>query len=113
MVFDARRQLLRESGWDVRVGAVGLVLFFACMLALPASWFWFYAVPLAALWVRYTLVRCRRDEALLRADVTADGRTGAPGAYACDGGICISDGTHHVLVLRDQGDALLKLPHVR
>lgn len=106
------KQLEREGWWDVRVAACGLALFFGCMIVLPKSWFWFYFVPMAVFWIRYVLVRCRRDEDLLRADFAASGGLGAPGAYACDGGVCISDGAQHVLVLADKRDALLKLPDI-
>lgn len=107
------KQLDREAGWDVRVSAIGLALFFAFGLILPKSWFWFWFAPMAAFWFRYLWVRCRRDEALLRADLAASGRACAPGAYRSEAGICITDGTHHVLVARDQPQPLLQLPHVR
>jgi hypothetical protein len=109
-----QRQLEREEGWDVRVAAIGLALFFLFGLIFPRSWFWFWFAPMAAFWFRYLWVRCRRDEALLgaiAADIESSG--GAAGCYRSEAGICITDGTEHVLVLRDQRDALLQLQHVR
>jgi hypothetical protein len=82
------------------------------MLALPRSAFWFYCVPMAAFWIRYILVRDRRDEALLRAELAATGGSSAAGCYRSEAGICISDGTHHVLVAREKPDPLLQLPHI-
>ena len=105
-------QLAKEARWDVRVAAVWLVLFFGCMLVLPRGAFWYYFVPLAAFWVRYLFVRERRDEALLRADFAASGGGCAPGCYATEAGICISDGTHHVLIAGHDPDATIKLPHI-
>lgn len=107
------KQLEREGWWDVRVAAIGLALFFGCMMLLPKDWFWFYFVPMAAFWIRYVLVRSRRDEALLDAHIAAGGGLSAPGAYACDGGVCITDGAQHVLVATNKRDALLQLTHVR
>lgn len=107
-----RDQLEQEARYDVRVALVGLALFFGCMLILPRETFWFYFLPIAAFWFRYLIVRNRRDEALLRADLAACGRLGTAGCYAGQAGICITDGTHHVLVARDQPDALLQLTHV-
>lgn len=104
-------QLAKEARYDVRVAVIGLVLFFGCMLALPRSAFWFYFVPLAAFWIRYIFVRDRRD-ALLRASLTASGRGSTTRCYRSEAGICITDGTHHVLVARDQPDALLQLPYI-
>src|SRR5579872_2764662 len=106
------RQLLKEAGWDVRVSIVGLVVFFGCMILLPSDWFWFYFAPLAGFWFRYLWVRNRRDEALLRADLAASGGGSTAGCYASEAGICISDGTHHVLIPRDQPQPLLQLPDV-
>lgn len=112
------KQLEREGWWDVRVAAWGLALFVACGLFLPRDWFWFWFSPMVAFWIRYVLVRCRRDEALLVAhiaaggDVESPGRIGTAGAYRCHGGICISDGTHHVLVGRDQPQPLLQLTDI-
>lgn len=107
-----RKQLEREAGFDVRVAAVGLVAFFALMALAPRDWFWFYFVPLAGFWFRYLWVRNRRDEALLRAEVAAGGGCGTAGAYACDGGICISDGTHHILIARQDAKSPLDLPDI-
>lgn len=107
-----QKQLAKEARYDVTVAAVGLVLFFGCMTLLPRDWFWFYFLPMAAFWVRYIFVRDARDEALLRADFAASGRGSAAGCYRSQRGICIPDGAHHVLVLRNQGDALLQLPHI-
>jgi len=107
-----QNQLAKEARYDVIVALTGLVLFFLCMLALPRSWFWFYFVPMVAFWIRYLIVRDRRDEALLRAELAASGRTSAAGCYRSEAGICITDGTQHVLVLRDKGDPLLQLTHV-
>lgn len=105
-------QIEREARYDVIVGAVILVLFFGCMLALPRDWFWFYFVPLAGFWYRYVWVRDARDDDLLRAEIAA-GRGGSPaGCYAGEGGICISDGTHQVLVARQKPQALLQLPDI-
>lgn len=107
------QQLRREASFDVRVAAIGLALLFGCMLVLPTAWFWFYFVPLAAFWLRYLWVRNRRDDALLQADLAARGGTGTPCCYRSELGVCISDGSEHVLVLRDQANALLQLPHIR
>lgn len=117
-----QKQLEREAGWDVRVAIVGGIIFFGCMILLPRSWFWFYFVPIAGFWYRYIFVRDRRDEALLAALEGTEvgsgvglvgGGQGAAGCYRSEAGICIFDGTHHVLVARDQPDALLQLPHIR
>ena len=105
-------QLAKEARYDVIVAGVGLVLFFGCMIALPRSWFWFYFVPMAAFWIRYIFVRDARDEALLRADLAASGGSGAPGCYRSQAGICISDGTHQVLIARQKLQPLLQLPHI-
>lgn len=107
-----RKQLEREAGFDVRVAAIGLGIFFALMALTPRDWFWFYFVPLAGFWFRYLWVRNRRDEALLRADLAAGGGAGAAGAYACEGGICITDGTHHVLISRQDAKPALNLPDI-
>lgn len=109
----AQNQLAKEARYDIKVAAFGIALFFGCLLVLPRSWFWFYFVPLAAFWIRYLIVRNRRDEALLQAEFLASGGRGTPGCYAGEAGICITDGAQHVLVLRDQGNALLQLPHIR
>lgn len=107
-----QKQLSREAGWDVRVAIVWLVIFFGCMIALPRSWFWFYFVPLIAFWLRYLWVRDRRDEDLLRADFAASGGSSPAGCYRSEAGICISDGTHQVLIPRQQRQSLLQLPDV-
>ena len=106
------RQLAIEAGYDVKVGLAGLVLFFGCMALLPRSWFWFYFLPLAAFWIRYLIVRNRRDEALLRADRAACRGLGAAGCYRSEAGICLTDGTHHVLVAREDVETPLQLTHV-
>jgi hypothetical protein len=108
----ARNQLAKEARYDVKVAVVGLALFFGCLSILPRSAFWFYFVPLAAFWFRYLWVRNRRDDALLRADLAADGGLGAAGCYRSEAGICITDGTHHVLVARDDAKPPLQLPHI-
>lgn len=108
-----QNQLSREARYDVRVAAVGIALFFGCLLILPRSWFWFYFLPMAAFWFRYLIVRNRRDEALLQSEFLATGGRGTAGCYRSEAGICITDGTHHVLVARDKRDALLQLPHIR
>jgi len=102
-----------EGGYDFNVAAVSLGLLFGGMLVLPAWCFWLYWIPIAVFWVRYNIVRKRRDEALLRADLAASGGASAAGCYAGEAGICISDGTHHILVARDQRDAPLQIPHIR
>jgi hypothetical protein len=107
-----QNQLAKEARYDVRVAIVWLVLFFGLMLILPRGAFWYYFVPMVAFWFRYIFVRDRRDEALLRAELAASGWSSAAGCYRSEAGICISDGTHHVLVARDQPDALLQLPHI-
>lgn len=107
-----QKQLQREARWDTKVTIVWLAIFFGCMLVLPRSWFWFYFVPLAAFWYRYIFVRDRRDEALLSADVMADGGGSPAGAYCSEAGICISDGTHQVLIARQKPQPLLQLPHI-
>ena len=109
----ARNQLAQEARYDVRVAVVGIALFFGCMLLLPRSWFWFYFLPMAGFWFRYLWVRNRRDEALLEAEFLRSGGRSAAGCYRSEAGICISDGTHHVLIARDQRDTLLQLPHIR
>jgi len=107
-----QNQLAKEARYDVIVALTGLALFFLCMLALPRSFFWFYFVPMVAFWIRYLIVRDRRDEALLRAELAASGRSSTPGCYRSEAGICITDGTQHVLVLRDNPQATLQLPHI-
>lgn len=108
----AQNQLAREARYDIVVAVTGIALFFGCMLVLPRSWFWFYFVPMAAFWVRYLIVRNRRDEALLEAEFLASGGRSAPGCYAGKAGICITDGTHHVLVARDDVKPALQLPDI-
>jgi len=107
-----QKQLKREAGWDVRVAVVLGVIFALCGLLLPRWTFWYWFTPLALFWFRYLLVRCRRDEELLQADLAASGGTCAPGCYRSEAGICITDGTQHVLVFRNKPDALLQLPHI-
>jgi len=106
-------QLKREARWDVRVTIVWLAIFFGCMLIFPRWAFWIYVIPLLAFWLRYVVVRDRRDEALLQADIMANGGGSPAGCYASEAGICISDGTHQVLIPRKQPNALLQLPHIR
>lgn len=108
----AQNQLAKEAGFDVRVGLIGLAVFFGCLLVLPRFCFWFYFLPLAAFWFRYLWVRNKRDDELLRADLAASGRLGAAGCYAGEAGICITDGTHHVLVARHDAKAPLQLPYI-
>src|ERR1700722_5577705 len=105
-------QLAKEARYDARVAAVGLVLFFGCMIALPRSFFWFYFLPMAAFWFRYLIVRDRRDEALLRADIAAGGGGSPAGCYRSEAGICISDGTHHILIARQNAKTSLQLPRI-
>lgn len=105
-------QLAKECRYDVTVAVVGLVVFFGCMVFLPCSAFWFYFTPLAVFWFRYIFVRDRRDEALLSAEVAAAGRSGAPRCYRSEAGICITDGTQHILVARQNPDAPLQLTHI-
>lgn len=107
-----QKQLAKEARYDMIVAGVGLVLFFVFGLALPRSWFWFWFAPMFAFWFRYLLVRCRRDEELLRADLAARGWRNAPGCYRCEGGICITDGTQHVLVAAEDAQPPLQLPHI-
>jgi hypothetical protein len=106
------QQLAKEARYDMIVAGVGIVVFFGCLLLLPRSAFWFYFLPLAAFWLRYLFVRDARDEALLRAEILADRGSGAPRCYRTEGGICITDGTHHLLIARQQTDAPLQLPHI-
>lgn len=108
----ARNQLEREATYDVRVAVIGLVMFFGCMALLPRAWFWFYFAPMALFWFRYLIVRNRRDAALLQADLAIDSGVCSAGAYACNGGICISDGTHHVLIARQNAKPALNLPDI-
>lgn len=109
----AQNQLAREARYDIVVAVTGIAVFFGCLLLLPRFCFWFYFVPMAAFWIRYLIVRNRRDEALLQAEFLASGGSCTPGCYASEAGICITDGVHHVLILRDKRDALLKLTHIR
>lgn len=105
-------QLAREARWDVIVASVGLFLFFLCGAILPRWTFWYWFSPMAAFWFRYLFVRCRRDEELLRADLAASGGGSPAGAYCSEAGICISDGTHQILITREQPQAALQLPHI-
>ena len=109
-------QLAKESHYDVVVGLVLMALLFGCLLILPRWTFWFYLLPIAAFYIRYTLVRERRDEALLRAEGLIDGvgsaGRGTSRCYRSEGGICITDGSHHILVARHDPDAPLQLPHI-
>jgi hypothetical protein len=107
-----QKQLAREAGWDVRVGIVWAVIFIVCGLLLPRWTFWFWFTPIAAFWFRYLWVRCRRDEELLQADVLSSGGSSAPGCYRSEAGICISDGTHQVLIARQDAKPPLQLTHV-
>lgn len=107
-----KHQLAKEARYDVRVALVWLALFFGCLLVLPRGAFWFYFLPMFAFWLRYLIVRDERDEALLRADGLLDTGNGASRCYRTEGGICISDGTHHYRVLGNEIDPLLKLTHV-
>jgi len=105
-------QLDREARWDVKVALWCGFLFLVFGLALPRSLFWLWFGPMAAFWFRYLLVRCRRDETLLCADLAARGGSSAPGCYRSEAGICISDGTHQVLIAREKPQALLQLPYI-
>lgn len=110
-----QKQLAKEARYDVIVATVGLALFFVLGLALPRSIFWVWFTPMAAFWFRYLWIRCRRDEqleALLEADLAASGRSSAAGCYRSEAGICITDGTHHILVARQNSKPLLQLPHI-
>jgi hypothetical protein len=107
-----QKQLAREAGWDVRVAIVWAVIFLVCGLLLPRWAFWLWFGPIAAFWLRYLWVRMYRDEELLRADFAANGGSSAPGCYASEAGICISDGTHQVLIARQDTKAALQLTHV-
>jgi hypothetical protein len=110
-----QKQLDREAGWDTRVVIVLGALFLVFGLLLPRDWFVFWFVPWVSFWFRYLWVRLRRDEeleALLNADLAANGGSSAPGCYASEAGICISDGTHQVLIPRQKPQALLQLPHI-
>ncbi len=109
------QQLAKEARYDVKVAIVLAVIFAVCGLLLPRSIFWFWFAPMAVFWFRYLWVRCRRDEqleALLEADVAASGRGSPAGCYRSEAGICISDGTHQVLIARQNPQAPLQLPHV-
>ena len=101
-----------EGRYDINVAVASLVFLFGGMLILPAWCFWFYWIPIAVFWVRYNIVRQRRDEALLRADLAASGGCSPAGCYATESGICISDGTHHVLIARQDAKPTLNLPDV-
>jgi hypothetical protein len=105
-------QLDREARWDVNVACVGLVLFFVCCLVLPRWTFWWWFTPMAAFWFRYLIVRDRRDASLLSAEIAASGGGCPAGCYASEAGICLSDGTHQVLIPREQPKAPLQLPHI-
>lgn len=102
----------REGRWDFWVAIVILAILFFGLFVLPKWCFWFYLVPLAAFWVRYNIIRQRRDEWLLRADLARDGWSGASGCDRGETGICISDGAEHVLIAGQKPDALLQLPHI-
>jgi hypothetical protein len=106
------QQLQKEARYDVKVALIGLAMFFVFGLLLPKACFWYWFAPLALFWFRYLWVRNKRDEALLAAELAASGRLGTAGCYASEAGICISDGTHHVLVARDDAKAPLQLPHI-
>src|SRR4051812_29022775 len=105
-------QLRVEARYDVIVNLTLLGLLFAGLLFLPRSAFWFYWIPIVAFLLRYTWVRVRRDEALLLADGLRDGGRGTSRCYRTERGICITDGTHHLLVAGHDVDAPLQLPHV-
>lgn len=105
-------QLAREGRYDVVVALASLALLFAGLIFLPTSAFWFYFVPIAAFWIRYNIVRKRRDEALLTAKIAGDFGRSTAGCYRSEAGICITDGTHHVLIARDDAQATLQLPHI-
>jgi hypothetical protein len=109
------QQLAKEAGYDTKVAIVLAVIFVVCGLLLPRSWFWFWFAPMAAFWFRYLWVRCRRDEqleALLETEVAASGGSGSPRCYRTERGICITDGTHHVLIAGHDADPAIKLPHI-
>lgn len=105
-------QLRVEARYDVIVNLTLLALLFGGMIFLPRSAFWFYWLPIVAFYLRYTFVRDRRDEDLLRADSLLDARNGTARCYRTERGICISDGAHHVLVSGHDVDAPLQLPHI-
>lgn len=107
-----RQQRLKEAGYDVRVGCACLALLFGFLAVLPRSTFWYWMVPLAAFWIRYNVVRQRRSEWLLRAELLADGGSGTSGCYRSEAGICITDGSEQFLVARQKPDALLQLPKI-
>lgn len=106
------QQLAKEARYDVRVALIGIALFFACGVILPKAVFWYWFAPMALFWFRYLWVRNKRDEALLRAELATSGGLSAAGCYASEAGICISDGTHHVLVARQNPQSALQLPHI-
>ena len=63
-----RQQRLFEGQCDLVAAVAFLVLFFAFLALLPARSFPWWFVPLTALWVRWHIVRQRRDERYLRAE---------------------------------------------
>ena len=117
-------QLKTEARYDVIVNCALLALLFGGLALLPRSAFWWYWVPIVAFYLRYTWVRVKRDEALRlaldRAEigtlVGADGLRGAgkraSRCYSTESGICITDGTHHILVARQERNALIQLSDI-
>lgn len=105
-------QLAKEARYDVRVAVTGIAVLAVLMLVLPKGWFWFYFTPMAAFWFRYLWVRNKRDEKLLQAELLASGGRGAPGCYRSEAGICLTDGTHHLLIARDNVKPSLQLPDI-
>jgi hypothetical protein len=64
-----REQRLFEGRCDLVIDGAYLLLLFAFLWLLPAVAFPFWFVPLAAFWVRWHVVRQRRDERYLQAEL--------------------------------------------
>jgi hypothetical protein len=106
-------QLKTEARYDVIVNCTLLALLFVGLLFLPRAAFWWYWVPIVAFYLRYTWVRVKRDEALrLALDGLGNSGSGTARCYSTESGICISQGSQHILVARQNVDAALQLPHV-
>lgn len=109
----ALEQIHRENRYDVIVAVISVVLFFGLGLCLPRWAFWLWFLPIAAFWIRWNVVRLRRDRRLLQADLATDDWRGPTGCYRSEAGICISDGREQVLVGRQKPHSPVQLIEVR
>lgn len=107
-----REQRLREDRCDQVVSVAVLVAIFGLLLILPRSLFWFWMIPLGVFWVRWNVVRLRRDKRSLAAEFASERWGGASDSDGAQGRISIPQVPQDRAVIGQQPHSPIQLTHI-